>query len=199
MRPATVLAALAARLNCETGASHVPALYFLTDPARTPDPEATISALPRGAAVIYRHFGAANRGVVARRLASRCRSRGLALLISADPDLARDIGAAGVHWPESWVLKGRVAPHPGLRTAAAHSLRALEAAAASGAHASLLAPIFPTQSTSGNPPLGLFNASQIVRAARIPVIALGGVTSKNARFLVGRGFSGLAAVSGLTG
>jgi thiamine-phosphate pyrophosphorylase len=186
-----LLAARAARLNRAAGAPPIPSLYFFTDPARTPDPCAMARRLPRGACVVYRHFGAPERMRVARRLASIARSYGLKLLIAADPDLAARVGADGVHWPED-----RLARRGGerLMTAAAHSSAAIARAAAAGADACMLSPIFPTQNTSGRPPLGLFHASQIARASPIPVIALGGVNARRASSLTGRGFAGCAAV-----
>jgi len=39
----------------------LPALLFFTDPARTPDPAADAANLPKGAAVVYRAFGAPER------------------------------------------------------------------------------------------------------------------------------------------
>ena len=62
----------------------------------------------------------------------------------------------------------------------------------------MLGPVFPTQQRIGAPRrLALFRASQIARAAGVPVIALGGVNAETARRLVGRGFAGLAAVEAL--
>lgn len=187
---------MARRLNQEAGGPPLPALFFFTDPERTPNPEHVVRRLPRGTAVVYRHFGAADREVVARSLAQLCRTRGLALLIAADPDLALKVRADGVHWPENRlpVRRGDAAR---LVTAAAHSIESAERAASFGADACILAPVFPTQSTSGHRPLGVFRASQIARAARVPVIALGGVNHRTAFRLVGRGFAGLAAVEAL--
>lgn len=187
------LAAQARRLNSAAGAPAIPALYFFTDPQRTPDPLTVAKRLPRGTAVIYRHFGAENRQSVARKLAALCRSRGLTLLIAADAGLARRVGAAGVHWPEKRLPKHRDGAFA-LETAAAHSAEALARAQAFGADACVLAPVFETRSASGNPALGLFHASQMARAARVPVIALGGVDASNASTLSGRGFAGIAAV-----
>jgi thiamine-phosphate pyrophosphorylase len=150
------LAALARRLNTEAGRPSAPSLFFVTDPERTPDPVEVAKRLPRGAAVIYRHFGAEDRARVARRLAAATRSRGLILLIAADPDLARKVGADGVHWPESLLPAAR--------------------------------------GDMGREPIGLVRASQIARAAAVPVIALGGVNAETAKRLAGRGFAGLAAV-----
>jgi thiamine-phosphate pyrophosphorylase len=195
MRSRTVLAAQARRLNLEAGGPAIPALYFFTDPSRIPDPAAAAKRLPRGTAVVYRHFGAVDRRRVAARLASLCRSRGLFLLIAGDPGLARRVGADGVHWPEHSLPERRATP--GLTTASAHSASGVSKAAAFGADACILAPVFPTHSPSGRAPLGLFRASQLARQARIPVIALGGVNASNATRLAGRGFSGIAAVEAL--
>jgi thiamine-phosphate pyrophosphorylase len=194
MRSIRVLAALAQELNREAGAPAIPSLYFLTDPIRTPDPVQSAARLPRGSAVIYRHFGAADRRSVARALARICHARGLPLLISADPSLAREVGANGVHWPERLIGK---AERFGLTTAAAHGLQGLAAARQAGLDACLLAPIFPTDSASGNNPLGLFHASQLARASGMNVIALGGINASNAARLRGRGFAGIAAVDAL--
>ena len=194
-----VLAAEARRLNRAAGAPPVPALFFFTDPKRTPDPLAVARALPRGAGLVYRHFGAAGRGPVARALARTCRSRGLTLLIAADPELAARVGAAGVHWPERLLPARREAGHGALVTAAAHGAGALAKAAAYGADAAVLSPVFPTESASANAPLGLFRASQLARAAALPVLALGGISTRNARLLAGRGFAGLVSVGALSG
>jgi thiamine-phosphate pyrophosphorylase len=195
MRSSHQLAALARRLNREAGKPGAPSLFFLTDPERTPDPVAVARTLPRGAAVIYRHFGAEDRASVARKLAGVCRSRALVLLIAADPELARRVGADGVHWPE--VLLPAQRDETRVVTVAAHSREAIARAAAFGADACLLSPVFPTRSASAGEPLGLFRAGQIARGAAIPVIALGGVNADTARRLAGRGFAGLAAVDAL--
>jgi thiamine-phosphate pyrophosphorylase len=150
--------------------------------------------LPRGSAVIYRHFGAMDRRQVARALARTCRARGLHLLISADPTLAREIGANGVHWPERLLSK---ATRFGLTSAAAHGAASLAAVNRAGLDLCLLAPVFPTESASGNEPLGLFRAGQLARSSTAKVIALGGINASNAARLRGRGFAGIAAVDAL--
>lgn len=194
MGSANALAAQARRLNRGAGAPPIPALFFFTDPERTPDPCAAARRLPRGTAIVYRHFGAPDRARMARRLRTIARSRGLVLLIAADPALAQRVGADGVHWPQRLVPAQR---GPGLVTAAAHDAAGIARAEALGADACVLAPVLPTRSGSGRTPLGLFRASQLARNARVPVIALGGVNAETARRLSGRGFAGLAAVEAL--
>ncbi|HYD72778.1 MAG TPA: thiamine phosphate synthase [Candidatus Binatia bacterium] len=192
-----LLAGLARRLNREAGAPTLPSLYFFTDPARTYDPVRVAKRLPRGTAVVYRHFGASERTRIARRLAHVCRARGLVLLMAGDPELAARVGADGVHWPEQRLPTQRDA-RPWLVTVAAHSAPAVSRAEAFGADACFLAPVLPTRSSSGRRPLGLFRSSQIARAARLPTIALGGINARTARLLTGRGFAGVAAVDALS-
>jgi thiamine-phosphate pyrophosphorylase len=193
MQETSVLAKQADELNRQAGQPAIPALYFFTDPVRTPDPVRIARRLPPGAAVVYRHFGAADRARVARALARVCRQRGLVLLIAADPNLARRVGADGVHWPER---RSRCAGrHAGLSTVAVHSDRA--ARRVERAHALVLAPVLPTHSASANPPLGLFKAARVARGAHIPVIALGGINAGNAHRFSRRGFAGLGCVEGL--
>lgn len=195
MHEARVLNAIARRLNHDAGAPNLPALFFLTDSERTPDPVGAVDRLPPGAGVIYRHFGAADRREMARKLAALCRKRRLVFLVAADPELAERVAAHGVHWPERMLPVARAGRW--LMTGAAHSAEAVARWREAGAHACVLSPVFTTKSASARTPLGLFKASQIAHGAALPVIALGGISSGNARTLIGRGFAGLAAVSAL--
>jgi thiamine-phosphate pyrophosphorylase len=173
-------------------ATPLPRQWFFTDPARTPDPVAVARTLPRGTAVVYRHFGAADRASVAAALR---RVRGLVLLIGADPALADLIGADGVHLPERLAKEAarlkRRRPY-WLVSVAAHSARALRMAA--GADAAVLSPIFLSRSPSAGAPIGLIRAARLARTAPVPVIGLGGVTPLRARALLRRGFAGAAGI-----
>ncbi len=169
-----------------------PRLWFFTDPDRTPDPVAIARSLPRGTAVVYRHFGAKDRAAVATALRAL---RGLRLLIGADAALAAHVGADGVHLPErlahcAGALK-RLRPL-WMVTVAAHSTTALRRAA--GADAAVLSPVFDSRSASAGPALGLLRAARMAAGAPLPVIGLGGVTRRRARALMRRGFAGAAGV-----
>jgi thiamine-phosphate pyrophosphorylase len=189
--------AIARRLNRAAGAPRLPPLLFLTDPSRTPDPAAAAARLPRGAAVLFRHFGAADRLAVAARLARVCGRRGLSFLIAADPSLARLTRAKGIHWPERSIAKRRPRRPLWIVTAAAHSRKGLARARLANADAVLLSPIFRSASPSAGRPLGALRASRLAAQAGLPVYALGGVTSKTARRLIGLRFAGIAAVGTL--
>lgn len=178
----------------------LPPLFFVTDPRRTPDPAAAAARLPSGAGVIYRGFGAPEAPAVAAALAQTCRLNGLVLLIGQDAELAEAVGADGVHLPERALAQapGLRARRPGwILTGAAHSAEALALAADSGLDAALLSPVFESASPSAGAPLGPAAFAALVRAARLPVYALGGVTADTAPRLLGSGAAGIAAVEGI--
>ncbi len=172
----------------------------MTDERRLPDPVAAVEALPRGSAVILRHYTAPGRHLLARRLAAVCAVRGIRLLIGGDAGLAQAVGAQGVHLPEYLARRGACPRRrPGwLVTAAAHSPAALCRAARAGADAALLSPVFPTASHPGVPPLGPWRFAAWCRRSPIPVYALGGVSAANARRLILAGAVGLAGIDGLS-
>ena len=176
----------------------IPCLWFFTDPVRTPDPLAVVRRLPKRAAVVYRAFGADDADVTAMALRRLTRARGLLLLIGADDALARRVGADGVHLPE------RLAGHIGrlkrgqpkwLVSAAAHGHAAI--LRARNADAIVVSSVFSSRSPSAGAALGPQRFTWLARTVRTPVIALGGVSNKNAPRLLSTGAAGLAAIDGL--
>lgn len=169
----------------------------MTDPRRTPDPVAIAETLPAGAAVVYRPFGDPEAAAVAARLARVARRRRLLLLIGGDEDLARRVGADGLHLPER--MGARL---PALRrrrplwilSVAAHSERALRRAERLGADAALLSSAYPSGSASDHTVWGPVRFARLARAVKTPVLALGGVNGRSAARLAGAGAAGLAAV-----
>ena len=171
----------------------LPALFFVTDALRIPDPVPIAQTLPRGTGIILRHYDVPERAALARRLAALARSRGLVLLIAADPRLARAVHAQGVHWPEMLMHRAR-RPHSGLVTVAAHDAKALIRARSVGADAALLSPVFATRSGAHKHPLGPLRFAALARMSPVPVYALGGISESSARRLLHSGAAGLAAV-----
>lgn len=175
----------------------LPALLFFTDPVRTPDPEAIAATLPRGAAIVYRHFGAADAETVARRLKAVARARGLTLIIGQDAALARKVRADGVHLPERLAHRAAALKraHTGwIITSAAHSLSAARRARGD---AVVLSVALPSNSDSAGHALGPIRLAARVRAGDRPAYALGGINGRTARRLMSTGVIGLAAVGGL--
>lgn len=181
------IATVAARLNAR--APGLPALIALTDVSRRPDARLLLSRLPRGAALLDR--------TGRRDLARACRRKGV-LLISARADAGagalyvRDLPPERAREIAAWRRRGGRATF-----AAAHSPRALRRAAAAGATAALLSPVFPTRSHPGATGIGITRFRLWARRSPIPVYALGGVTNTNARALISTAAIGIAGIDGL--
>lgn len=154
----------------------LPKLWLVTDERNDAALERTIARLPRGSGVIFRHYHLPPRQRRARLKTLRrwCRRFGHRLEIAGEG-------------------YGPPAPHRILATA--HSLREIGAANRFGAEAVLLSPVHPTRSHPGAKTLGRVRFLLLARHARMPVIALGGMTARQAKRL--KGFA-WAAIDGLS-
>jgi len=197
---ARTVAEIARRLNLLH--PYLPALIFMTDEHRLTDPLPAVEKLPRGSAVILRHYNWPERVELAQALARLCHRRSLRLLVAGNSRLARAVGADGVHLPEYMAHRGRNALRRGCRpgwiiTTAAHSPAGIARAESAGADAVLLSPIFATPSHPGIQGLGVLRFVKWCRAGKLPIYGLGGIDSLNAQRLVGSGAAGIAGIRGL--
>ncbi len=195
------LADQARRLKPPGGNMALPSLILMTDSRRLAEPEPIVSRLPRGSAVILRHYDDPDRAALADRLSRLCRRIGIRLLIAGDGRLAAAVSAGGMHLPETLIARAprtwRLWRQPGqLVTAAAHSPAAMMGAARAGVDAVLLSPVFPTESHPGAPALGSLLFARWARNSPLPVYALGGVSANTIGRLVGSGTVGVATVGG---
>lgn len=177
----------------------LPRLWLMTD-ARVSDGALlrALARLPRGAGVVFRHYGL---GPAARRalfdaVRAVARRRGLVLLLAGEGREAVGWGADGAHGRRPFGGKRKAG---WLQSAPAHSLPEIRAAERSGADLVFLSPIFPTRSHPGGRTLGRMRFAMLARQARRPVIALGGMTAERARTLGAAGAYGWAAIDALSG
>lgn len=178
-----------------------PALFALTDPERTPDPQRLARSLAPGTGLVYRHFGAPDRVETGLELAQIAREGGLCLLVSADRELADRIGADGIHWPERLLGEAssrRMRGDRRLFTASAHSPRAIFRARRAGIDAIFHSTVFASQSASAGRPHGPCAAAMMARASQMPVYPLGGVNARTGRRLAGLGFAGFCCVGAVS-
>ncbi|HVY33724.1 MAG TPA: thiamine phosphate synthase [Caulobacteraceae bacterium] len=100
-----------------------------------------------------------------------------------------------MHLPERLALRARRWRRPGLLiTAAAHSEPAIRRARLAGCDAVLVSAVFASSSPSAGRPMGAVRFAALVRRARMPVYALGGIDARTAARLLSSGAAGLAAV-----
>lgn len=161
------------------GQTLLPAIWLVSDARNDAALESVLRTLPRGSGLIFRHthLPPTQRRARFDRLARLARAGGHLVILAGSPAQARAWHADGSYGPGG---RSRRAPG-GLRLATAHSLRELRHGAA--ATAVLLSPVFATRSHPGAAPLGPLRFRLLARHAPVPVIALGGMTTRRARAL----------------
>ena len=153
----------------------LPRIWLVTDARNDAELDRTIARLPRGSGVIFRHYHLMPNERAARLAQVRrlCRRFGHRLEIAG---------------------QGYGPPAPHRRLATAHDLREIGRANRFGAKLVLLSPVHPTRSHPDAKPLGRRKFLALARRARMPVIALGGMTARRFRGLPVHGW---AAIDGL--
>lgn len=166
----------------------VPRTLLLSDARNDHRLESVLSRLPRGSALVFRHYHLppAQRRARFKVLRRICAKRGVLIVTAGE---ARGWRAGG-HYGAPQTL-GRTQGH---RLATAHSLAEIGAAVRARATAILLSPVFPTRSHPGAPVLGPVRFLLMARRSPLPVIALGGMTKRRAARLPVWGW---AAIDGL--
>lgn len=121
------------------------------------------------------------------------------IIVNGRMDVALAAGAAGVHLPAGSIGVDRwraIAPQGFLIGVSCHTLDEVREAESTGADYVLFGPVFaPLSKTSDLSPRGIEGLREAVRAVRIPVLALGGITKENTQMCVDAGAAGVAGIS----
>jgi 8-oxo-dGTP diphosphatase len=132
------------------------------------------------------------RDAFALRMRALAGRHGATLLLNGSAEDARRLGMAGVHWTAEALQVADSLP-PGLVVAAScHREAELERAADLGVDFAALGPVFPTPTHAGATPLGFNGFSALVARTRLPVFALGGLTTGDLNIAVPHGAHGVA-------
>ena len=167
----------------------LPRLWMMTDERQGETLWTALERLPRGAGVIFRHYGlpTPERRRLFADVRAVARRKRLVLLLAGPPALARTWGADGFH--------GRWRRVPGLIcTSPAHDVWEVTDAEKRGVDLVFISPVFATRSHSGEKPLGPLRFAPLARRSAVPVIALGGMNASHARRLAAFGIYGWAAI-----
>lgn len=164
------------------------------------------AALAGGVGVVqYRATSGSRRShyETARQLRALLRNRRVPLIINDQVDLALAVEADGVHVGQgdlpAEIVRRLIGPDRLLGLSITEAAQ-VDAVAASAAVDYLgVGPVFATPTKSdAAPAIGLEELERIVRRARLPVVAIGGIDATNAAAVYATGVAGLAVVSALS-
>ncbi len=177
-------------------------LYAITD-ASVMDPEVLYrqvrECIDGGASYIqFRHKNPdiELQHALADAVNEACRSQATPLLINDDPELALNIGSAGVHLgqsdgslTDSRIILGKSA----IIGRTCHDSPALmEKAVTDGASYCAFGRLFQSQTKPNAPVISLDVLSQLAKQCTIPIVAIGGITCDNGRAVLDTGVAMLA-------
>lgn len=176
-------------------------LYLITDPSARDVVAITRAVLadapPGSIAVQVRDRGGSARTLVelASVLLPICRASSAPLLVNDRADVAKVVGAGGVHLPEAGlsVAEARAVLGPdALVGRSCHDREGLERAAREGASFATLAPVFEVPGKGA--PLGVEGFARATRGIALDVYALGGVGPDDVAALRAAGARGVAVI-----
>jgi thiamine-phosphate pyrophosphorylase len=182
-------------------------VYLVTDPVlvRPRGLEETVLQAVRGGATLVqlrdKEASDADFAAQARRLLAVLRPLGVPLVVNDRVRVAREVGAEGVHVGQSVGDVGavRAAVGPGtILGLSVTNMSELEAVPEGVADYLGLGPVFATGTKPDHdPPVGLDGLAAMVRRAKLPSVAIGGIGLGNAAEVFATGVDGVAVVSAI--
>jgi thiamine-phosphate pyrophosphorylase len=117
---------------------------------------------------------------------------GQRVLVNTHTDIALTCHAGGVHLSANSPSPRRIVPARFLIGVSCHTIEELRTAERESADFAVYGPVF--ESPGKGPAIGLDALHAAVRAVRMPVYALGGVTEENAQSCIDAGAYGIAGI-----
>ena len=182
----------------------LPPLYVILDAALLPTNPVDFSRrlVDAGARLFqYRNKTAPAREVLeaSQALCLTVRQEGAWFVVNDRPDIARLVGASGVHLGQEDLEVGAARRVVGSRSwigLSTHNLPQLETAAASDADYIAVGPVFPTRGKEKpDPVVGLELIRQARDKTKKPIVAIGGITLGTARAAIEAGAAAVAVIS----
>lgn len=125
---------------------------------------------------------------------ARCQQQGAQVLVNGDAQLARAIGADGLHLPARQLMALHQRPPFPLVAASCHERRELEHAACLGLDFAVLGPLKPTATHPGDAGIGWERFAGLIAGLPLPVYAIGGLSVPDMPAALTAGAQGIAAI-----
>ncbi|SFM78640.1 thiamine phosphate synthase [Thermodesulforhabdus norvegica] len=186
------------------------ALYLVTDNRFVPEGKSlkdVVESAIRGGvtAVQYREKEASTRKMIeeAGELRNLCRSCEVLFLVNDRVDVALAVEADGVHLGQDDMplhLARKILGSGAIIGITVHNDLERRAAEQNGADYVSFAPVFATSTKPDHQtPLGISGLEQLVRAATVPSVAIGGINLDNVEEVYKTGVDGVCVVSAIMG
>jgi thiamine-phosphate pyrophosphorylase len=182
-----------------------PKLLLVTDrsQARRPLPAIVAAAFNAGChwvSLREKDLPEDEQTVMARRLLPMARAAGARLSLHGEATLAKLAGTDGVHLPagaDPAAARALLGPQK-LIGVSIHTVTEAEAIDPRSVDYALAGPAFETPSKPGyGPEIGRKGLADIARAARVPVLAIGGINAARIGELIAAGAAGIAVMGGV--
>jgi 8-oxo-dGTP diphosphatase len=157
-----------------------------------------LPSLPNGALLRLRlpHLSRSGYQKLASRVIDAGRHARLQVILDRDPELTRQLGAAG--WHASAAELGALDtldPRIGIKLASCHDAEGLARARALGFDAAVLGPVLPTPTHPQARLLGWRTFAELAGSANLPVYAIGGVGPREQELVFSQYGQGTAGIS----
>lgn len=139
-------------------------------------------------------LAAVEREAFAAEVVHRARASGAIVLLNDDIELARAVGADGVHLPARRLARLAARPELPWVGASCHTRAELERAAELALDYAAFGPLRETPTHPGTPGIGIDRFTQSIAGLPLPVFALGGVGPEDMEMVRDAGAHGIAAI-----
>ncbi len=140
---------------------------------------------------------------IGRRIAEICNRSGVLFIVNDRADVAVACGADGVHVGQDDLpvpVARQIVGRGTIVGASVGTVAEAWRAQADGADYLGVGSVFPTSTKpDGGEPLGVAALAEVIRAVRVPVVGIGGITAENAAEVIRAGAAGVAVVAAVVG